>query len=363
MPFLSNLNKHIRFVERHLSLLPASRESLDVNRMAIIFYAIISLSSLNQNVKVIYKGNIEWIRKNYITRTTEKGNFSGFVGSLNLDIPDTMTLSLPNTLFGLLTLLTMEDTDFFDKIVDRESLARFVSSCQLPKNGSFVSVLDYKTNEPSPVDAHDLRFCYIAVAILYVLGCRTDEQFKKYIDVQKLTKFILDQYCTSGGFGAYGEAHGGYTSCALAALSLLNKLDMISIENKEKTIQWLLERQVSNLGSMRFQDVSNKSYDEADHGGFQGRENKYADTCYAFWCLNSLSILTPDYNKLCDTSLVKEFLLTKTQNLLTGGFMKNEDDDADLYHTCLSIAALKLIDNDFNGVLCIPKNISEKFSL
>lgn len=353
-----NLKKHVRFLKRHLTLLPASKQSYDVNRLAIVFYAMATLSSLGEDVSHQYKENIAWIETNYIVRNTDVGKLSGFIGSASLNIPGTMTLSLPNTLFGLLTILILKDKQFIDKKIDRESLFHFVSQCQLRDTGSFVSVLDYHTNQPSPVDAHDLRFSYIAVAILYILGCRTESDFGKYVDVIKLVEYIQNQACDIGGFGTLGEPHAGYTSCALSALALLGKLDAIDPDHREQTIQWILDRQVSNLGAMATNDISNEWYDENDHGGFQGRENKYADTCYAFWCLNSLKILEPNFTELCDTALVKSYLLDKTQDILTGGFMKNDEEDADIYHTCLGVATLRLIDGRFNGLLCIPDDVS-----
>ncbi|SMN19233.1 similar to Saccharomyces cerevisiae YGL155W CDC43 Beta subunit of geranylgeranyltransferase type I [Maudiozyma saulgeensis] len=358
-----NLQKHIRFLKRHLSLLPASHQHFDVNLLAIVFYALESLSALGQDIETAYCDNLKWIRNNYVSETIGDEKISGFVGGQTLNIPDTITLSLPNTLFGLLTLILLNDKEFFDKIVDIESICRFVSSCQLKENGAFVSVLDYKSGSPSVVDSHDLRFSYIAVTILYILGCRKEEDFAKYIDVRSLVSYIMSQSCSSGGFGAYGEPHAGYTSCAVSALKLLNKLDLIQKSQKERTIDWLLERQVSNEGFMGVQDISNECYDEEDHGGFQGRENKYADTCYAFWCLNSLSILEPNYKKLCNTELVKKYLLDRTQDVLTGGFMKNDEEDADLYHTCLGITTLKLIEGECNGLLCIPSHAARKFNL
>ena len=353
----NNLKKHVKFLKRHLSLLPASKQSYDVNRLAIVFYAVETLSSLGENVSQQYEGNIEWIMGNYITRTTSVGELSGFIGSASLDIPEIMTLSLPNTLFGLLTILILKDKEFLEQNIDKKSVLRFSGQCQLTENGSFVSVLDYHSSEPSPVDAHDLRFSYIAVAILYILGCRDESDFAKYVDVEKLVAYIQKQACVNGGFGTYGESHAGYTSCALSALALLGKIDTLDSIHKEQTVQWILERQVSNLGTMGTNDISNEWYDENDHGGFQGRENKYADTCYAFWCLNSLSILEPNFKTLCKTNLVQRYLLDKTQDMLTGGFMKNDEEDADIYHTCLGVAALQLIDGQFNGLLCIPNDV------
>lgn len=357
------LRKHVKFLKRHLSILPASKQSTDVNLMAVVFYAIESLSALNEDVEFEYQDNLKWIRSNYITQTVGDEELSGFIGGPTMNIPGTITLSLPNTLFGLLTLVLMKDKEFVDNVINKESLGRFVAKCQLKENGAFVSVLDYKLGTASPVDSHDLRFSYIAVAILYILGCRTEDDYKKYIDVDSLVEYILSRKCPFGGFGAFGEAHAGYTSCALSALKLLNKVDELSVTEQEKTLQWLIDKQVSREECSEKQDISNEYYNFDDHGGFQGRENKSADTCYAFWCVNSICILNSNLRTVLDVSRVKGYLLKRTQNQLTGGFSKCYKEEADLYHTCLGIAALKLMEGNFNGVLCIPTQVAKEFDL
>ncbi|CCF56762.1 hypothetical protein KAFR_0B04650 [Kazachstania africana CBS 2517] len=363
MSLEDNLTKHVKFLQFHLSLLPSRYESYEVNKFAIVFYAIVSLSVIYQDVSEKYQSNLGWVRSHYTSYQVEESRkkISGFVGSLSAIVPDVISITLPNTLFGLLTLTTLHDREFFEKILDTESLCNFVGKCQLT-DGSFVSFLDYKDGSPSAVDSHDLRFCYIAVAILYIAGCRSEKDFNKYINVDNLLKFIKSQECDFGGFGQYGEPHAGYTSCALSTLALLQKNETLTTDFKENTIEWLLQRQLSKLGCQKCQE-SNEYYDENDHGGFQGRENKYADTCYAFWCLNSLQILRKDWKKLCNADLTKKYILKRTQCTLTGGFSKNDADDADIYHTCLGFAALELIEGNFNGVLCITKDSTEQMGL
>ena len=60
----------------------------------------------------------------------------------------------------------------------------------------------------------------------------------------------------------FGEAHGGYTFCGLAALVILNETDKL---NHERLIDWLASRQL------------------VEEGGFNGRINKLVDSCYNFW--------------------------------------------------------------------------------
>ncbi|QLL30423.1 hypothetical protein HG536_0A02400 [Torulaspora globosa] len=358
MASIPNHAKHVRFLERHLSLLPGSQQEHDVNKMAVVFYSFTGLMALGIDVAEKYRSSLDWIHRHYITIKLPgwQQTISGFTGSLSVQIPGVNTVSLPNTLFALLVLKLMKDETFWDNHLDRQNIMTFVAKCQSPENGSFSSTLDYKNLKPSPVDPKDLRFCYIAISILYLLGCRNHNEFARHINLDKLLNYILSQQCEMGGFGSYNEAHAGYTSCALSALYLLGKLDQLSDEFKERTISWLCQRQVSREGCMSLLEP-NANYDHDDHGGFQGRENKFADTCYVFWCLNSLRILGTQGCELpARLDLAEQFLLHRTQNTLIGGFSKNDQDDPDLYHTCLGIAALKLIEGSFDGVLFMPKN-------
>ncbi|EGA78798.1 Cdc43p [Saccharomyces cerevisiae Vin13] len=266
--------KHRKFFERHLQLLPSSHQGHDVNRMAIIFYSISGLSIFDVNVSAKYGDHLGWMRKHYIKTVlddTENTAISGFVGSLVMNIPHATTINLPNTLFALLSMIMLRDYEYFETILDKRSLARFVSKCQRPDRGSFVSCLDYKTNCGSSVDSDDLRFCYIAVAILYICGCRSKEDFDEYIDTEKLLGYIMSQQCYNGAFGAHNEPHSGYTSCALSTLALLSSLEKLSDKFKEDTITWLLHRQVSSHGCMKFESELNASYDQSDDGGFPGK--------------------------------------------------------------------------------------------
>jgi protein farnesyltransferase subunit beta len=58
-----------------------------------------------------------------------------------------------------------------------------------------------------------------------------------------------------------GEAHGGYTFCGVAVLSLLGRLHELDIS---RLTLWLSRRQY-------------------EIGGFCGRTNKFVDSCYSLW--------------------------------------------------------------------------------
>lgn len=82
-----------------------------------------------------------------------------------------------------------------------------------------------------------------------------------------------------------GEAHGGYTFCALASWVLLQpyltslsqqtiSMSMPSI-NLKNLLRWLTQMQGT----------------EIELGGFKGRTNKLVDGCYSWWCGGSFALL------------------------------------------------------------------------
>lgn len=78
-----------------------------------------------------------------------------------------------------------------------------------------------------------------------------------------------------------GEAHGGYTFCAVASWILLQPyLELIHHEKKPtidvgNLLRWLVHMQGV----------------DAELGGFKGRTNKLVDGCYSWWCGGSFSLL------------------------------------------------------------------------
>lgn len=78
-----------------------------------------------------------------------------------------------------------------------------------------------------------------------------------------------------------GEAHGGYTFCALASWVILRPF--LSRDengpqiNVKRLVRWLTHMQGS----------------EMELGGFRGRTNKLVDACYAWWVAGGFALLRP----------------------------------------------------------------------
>nr|OQO17620.1 hypothetical protein B0A51_14022 [Rachicladosporium sp. CCFEE 5018] len=84
---------------------------------------------------------------------------------------------------------------------------------------------------------------------------------------------------------------------------------------------------------------------ESIPAGFSGRPSKPPDTCYAFWALASLGLLQTSH--LASRPQIRTYLLSLTQQAITGGFTKFAHDRwANLYHSYLGLVALSLCSND-----------------
>lgn len=198
----------------------------------------------------------------------------------------------------------------------------------------------------------------------------------------------------------FHEPHAGYTFCSLGALSYVGRLNVstpshdlrIAPSNPQEVIRWLVDRQTSLLevdASLDSEFVGSASKSNATNSekrqdkdeqplhqspdksvvspefrldstycvGLNGRTNKVADTCYAWWGCASLHIL--GYPKLYDRKAVEKYLLEKTQHPVLGGFGKFPGDLPDLYHSCLGLTALSLAGNtqlkELDAGMCISR--------
>ncbi|CUS24053.1 LAQU0S13e02234g1_1 [Lachancea quebecensis] len=355
------IQKHRKFLQRHLAILPSKHQEHEANKLAIVTYALIGLSCIGDPISEEYAASKKWLRRHYRVIGQGDSSIAGFFPSLYMDLDNALTISLTSTLFGLISLLCLKDHKFFNSDVDREGICRFVSKCHKPEAGGFSASLDIIAEDgfqPSKTDPDDLRHTYVAIAILYLMGCRKSSHFSQYVCLESLSSHVKEKACISGGFGQYGEPHAGYTSCALSILELISdRWDIFPDSFYDRTIEWLLQRQVSD----KCPEMSgHEHFDPEDDGGFQGRENKFADSCYGFWCVNSLNILKTSQKVGNEyQNGLSEYLINKTQNSLLGGFSKNDNEDPDLYHTCLTLAALSLMSGEFDGSLFLPRKVAD----
>jgi len=199
----------------------------------------------------------------------------------------------------------------------------------------------------------------------------------------------------------FHEPHAGYTFCSLGALTFIGRLDTDSLSvndpsrapsKPQNVLAWLVSRQTElidpdgildtefsnsaneppvKIGESAKEaimheppihqspDKSTASFVDLDtgHAGMNGRVNKVADTCYAFWVTASLQIM--QQRALADHEGLRKYLLEKTQHRILGGFGKFPGDLPDLYHSYLGLAALSLAGSDqvkkLDGAMCISE--------
>ncbi|KAF8889431.1 terpenoid cyclases/protein prenyltransferase alpha-alpha toroid [Gymnopilus junonius] len=168
--------------------------------------------------------------------------------------------------------------------IDREQMYKFFLSLK-QKDGSFLVA------HHSEVDVRGI-YCLLTVATL--LDLLTPEL------VEGTAAFIASCQTYEGGFASsslpsyslagpilpspaprppLGEAHGGYTFCALASWVLLQSYIVQSREKPTIDLKNLLRWLVHMQGT------------EVELGGFKGRTNKLVDGCYSWWCGGAFGLL------------------------------------------------------------------------
>lgn len=110
----------------------------------------------------------------------------------------------------------------------------------------------------------------------------------------------------------------------MAALALAERLDTIS--DQDRVIQWLLDRQIRNLG-------------------FQGRPSKDADVCYSFWCGASLQILGA--HSYIDSASDVAWILSAQSPM--SGIAKTPGELPDVLHSYLGYVALSMHQHELEG--------------
>ncbi|KAL4797339.1 terpenoid cyclases/protein prenyltransferase alpha-alpha toroid [Aspergillus venezuelensis] len=377
--------RHITYFLRCLkTFLPHLYTSNDSNRILLAFFTVAGLDLLgalhDKTTPEERQGYIEWIYHCQVP----SGGFRGFTGTdLGLENRTRENevwdpANVPSTFFALVILLMLGD--------DLSRVKRTECLAWLPKmqreNGSFGEVL----GPAGKIEGGgDLRFCCFAAGTRYILRGKRGTDLNvgvEDIDVDRLVAFIESCQAYDGGMGEgpFCEAHSGHTYCAINTLMFL---DRSSNDSKrpplvspgspqfESLVRWLVARQTYELGEEDEEDEDedvaageedqylSKAVDKLNleegidtlcaiqppgeevlqWAGFNGRCNKYADTCYSFWngatldMLGKLSMIDADGNR--------RYLLQKTQHFV-GGFGKGVGELPDLLHSYFGMVSLAI---------------------
>jgi geranylgeranyl transferase type-2 subunit beta len=140
--------------------------------------------------------------------------------------------------------------------------------------------------------------------------------------MEAVLQYIVDSMNEDGGIGPVpgGESHAAYTFCALSALFLLGKIEMV---DKDTCVRFISLRQ-------------------ADSGGLAGRVDKQEDVCYSFWSYSVLAMLGRR-KCICQKSL-EEFIYSCQSE--EGGFSDYPGNEPDLFHTMFALSSLELLRNE-----------------
>jgi len=384
----SQLNhpRHIKYWRRNLkTLLPHFYTSNDSNRMLLALFTVSALDILGDLDSALSseerQGHIDWVYRCQLP----EGGFRPWPGT---DFGKGRTdenkrwdpAHIPGTFFALLTLVVLGD-DL--QMVKRREILVWLLKMQRPEGGFGETVSD----DGVVGGGNDSRFGYMATAIRWILRGDLEGPCDGVpdIDVDSFVDCVRQAETYDGGISeaAYHEAHGGFTCCAIAALSFLGRLPLKDsqkpdgksrgVTNVHATLRWLASRQTATLDMDDGLDTYNDETDtsatchdahsfldldsviskqgetnmkgvahahfELQWVGMNGRCNKVADTCYAYWVSAPLKML--GYMDIVDQVPVRKWLLDKTQHLV-GGFGKVTGDPPDMYHSFLGLMVLAM---------------------
>lgn len=342
------VEKHEKYFRLCMQSLPSKAQSEDSNRLALIYFCLHGLGILGK-FDLSKDQKSEYSKHIYAHRIEDPaGEIESFRPSQTFELPvgNDPNYDLPNlsaTLFALLNLLALESD--YSKVLDRHKIMNFVSRCQVKEGvnkGAFKPVLDNHGNAFGEVD---LRHCYIAAGIRKL--CKYDElpldERLNDLNEQDLVEFILGRVNFNGGLSThrYTESHSGLTFCGVATLKLLDYDFSQNASWVEDTKNWLVHRQV-DFSSPIYKGQSYEYWEPNDIGSFNGRENKFGDTCYSWWCTATLKLLDPDGLLLIKMEKAVEHLLCQTQNTMLGGFGKDGESFPDPFHSFLALSSLAL---------------------
>ncbi|KAK8202926.1 geranylgeranyl transferase-like protein type i beta subunit [Phyllosticta capitalensis] len=377
-----NVPKHLTYWKRCLkTFLPHFYTSNDCNRLTLAFFIISALDLLRVRDDFMTPEEradyVNWLYHNQHPNGGFRGSPATDLGQgRNADNECWDPANVPATFFALSALVILGDD--LQRVKRRQCLE------WLPKmqraDGSFGETM----GEGGHIEGgQDPRFGYCAAGVRWILRGNAEGSVEgvRDINVQGLVRCIRQSETYDGGISEapFHEAHAGFTYCAIGALAFLGHLPTQTLADPELTVRWLVARQTSRIEEDDSFDVEDapiapsmvklqslpsseeleglSSHPELPWAGFNGRCNKIADTCYAWWVGASLAML--DKLHLTSEGAMRRYLLDKTQHVV-GGFGKLPGDPPDIYHSYLGLASLALLrDPDvkpINAMACISED-------
>ncbi|KII84972.1 hypothetical protein PLICRDRAFT_45829 [Plicaturopsis crispa FD-325 SS-3] len=339
-------NAHLQFLVRNFSQgFPSRYTSQDASQPWLMFWTVQSFSVLQVGLD---PGNKQRAIDTIMAWQHPEGGFGGGPGQSAHLLPTYAAVS------ALAVVGRPGPNGGWDQI-DRQKLYKFLMSVKQP-DGSFLVTHHAEV---------DVRGTYCLLVVAHLLNLLTPEL------LEGVPAFIASCQTYEGGFSSasqpyftpdspptllesprppLGEAHGGYTFCALASWVMLQPYletlpstaprPHISTKN---LLRWLVQMQGV----------------ESELGGFKGRTNKLVDGCYSWWVGGSFALLEAlgvhggggvahehgeeDWGDIDDTlfnsKALQEYILLAGQHP-AGGLRDKPPKSADAYHTLYCLAGL-----------------------
>lgn len=296
--------EHRTYCASGLWRLSAGYASLDASRPWLCYWIVHSLSILGTRIDAAAADAVI----NFIGRCRDP-DCGGFCGG---PYPGQMAHLAP-TYAAVNTLVTIGTPAAFE-LIKGAKLGSFLRAMRR-EDGAFTMHHDGEV---------DVRGAYCAIAVATLSG-----EVEATGPWEDTANWILGCQTYEGGVGATPgeEAHGGYTFCGLAALSLLGAAHRLRLP---PLVRWLVGRQMAHAG------------------GFQGRTNKLVDSCYSFWqggafplvqsLLQSRGELAPG-GAIYNAPALLDYLIVCAQ-VAQGGLRDKPGKGRDYYHTCYALSGL-----------------------
>ncbi|KAJ3824904.1 terpenoid cyclases/protein prenyltransferase alpha-alpha toroid [Lentinula raphanica] len=323
-----DVNLHLGYLGRHLLQgLPARYTSQDASQPWLLFWSLQSLSLLKVELD---QGNKQKAAEAILAmQNTTEGGFGGGPGQAAHLLPTYAAVCT-------LAIVGAPDPSMPNSVspwtrIDRRALYSLFLSLKQP-DGSF------RVSSNGEVDVRGV-YCLLAVAkLLNLMTEKLVRGTKEWIKGCQTYEGGFASAALSIGEGEWaplGEAHGGYTFCALAAWVLL-ELEYPSTSsglqlNLKNLKRWLVHMQGG----------------EDELYGFRGRTNKLVDGCYSWWiggCFQLLDKLEGRQNVqepdcIWNPEGLQEYILFAAQHP-AGGLRDKPPKAPDMYHTLYNLAGL-----------------------
>ncbi|KAJ8331000.1 CAAX farnesyltransferase (FTase) subunit beta [Batrachochytrium dendrobatidis] len=311
-------SKHIDYIQHAFAGLKCGWVSLDASKPWLIMWMMHTLDLLGTEIPLTIK--IRAVSSLAACQHPD-GGYGGGPGQ----IPHLATT------YAAVNALAIIGTEDAFQSINRWKLYNFLEQMK-QENGS------YRMHNGGEID---VRGTYCAVNTAKLLHILTD----KLMD--RASEFIVQCQSYEGGMGAVPgiEAHGGYSYCAVAAMEIMGKMNMLDMD---ALTQWVCSRQM------------------ALEGGFSGRANKLVDGCYSLWQGGIVSLIemhlkrkTGQQVNLLNRDALERYIVVCCQGG-RGGLRDKPRKPVDYYHTCYCLSGLSVaqhIYTEHNGqVTAVPRS-------